>query len=750
MSRSKEYSKQHKATIRLVVVVSLVVIALVVFNVICLGRMSNTEVRDDMVQDAKVVSELAESGLEKLGELSIQGSAALSRSAVSDEMFEARRENVLRDFTRYNQFTQTYFLGNDSTLIMSNGQRIPFSGEKNAIIWNPSDQQGTFKIVSGISIGTEDLYFVSPVFKGDSIFGYFIGGCELKDRFAARVTACAELNGSLFIVNSTGLVIMQNGTVNDEALDGISNFFSFLKTELPDDGTYDSVIETIRENPGGYMQLYGDSRNYLMVFERLDSATEGYVIGILPASALSDAYISQRTEEIALLVIDIVFTVIIIAYLFIYGVKRSRSMVESLCYDALTHTLTTDYFRRRGAELMENTDFTYRVAVVDLVGFRYINELFGRERGDEVITVMARELGANLGKGELIGRNHADCFEMMIADYQLFRQKLIRVSEELRSFAQNIDVTYPILLRAGVVSCTKKNRDINDLIDKANAARKTADPQKGVYLVDYTDLMQGDIKMREEIEASMETAMEHGEFKVFLQPKMDVQKNCLAGAEALVRWIKRDGSMVYPDQFMPVFEENRFVEKLDFFMLDQVCALQKRLGEEGYERVPISVNQSQVLLSDPRYVTKVMDVINSYDLPRNLIELELTETTFFGDKDRMIEIMHQLREQNCIIDIDDFGSGYSSLNMIKDIPFDILKIDRMFFSDSNSGTGRVILQKIVEMAQAMNVDCICEGVETAEQEELLREIGCRYAQGYHYSKPIPADEFVEKFMKRNE
>ena len=335
-----------------------------------------------------------------------------------------------------------------------------------------------------------------------------------------------------------------------------------------------------------------------------------------------------------------------------------------------------------------------------------------------------------------------------MADPDSLKLSIIAISEKLKAFAINVDVTYPVILRAGIARTTEKNRDIMDLVDKANAARKAVNPKLDVPIMDYEDVLQADIRQREEIEAAQEAAMEHGEFRVFIQPKMDVLKNELAGAEALVRWIKMDGSMVYPDEFMPVFEANGFVERLDFYMLDQVCKMQKRLEAEGYELVPISVNQSQMLLKNPNYVEKVMDVLRANDTPRELIELELTETAFFGDTERMVDIMNRLRDEKCRIDIDDFGSGYSSLNMIKDIPFDILKIDRMFFSDSNSGTGKIILEKIVEMAQAMGVDCICEGVETPEQEELLRKIGCRYAQGYLYSKPIPMEEFIEKFMRK--
>jgi EAL domain-containing protein (putative c-di-GMP-specific phosphodiesterase class I) len=152
---------------------------------------------------------------------------------------------------------------------------------------------------------------------------------------------------------------------------------------------------------------------------------------------------------------------------------------------------------------------------------------------------------------------------------------------------------------------------------------------------------------------------------------------------------------------------------------------------------------------NPEYVKKVKKILKKYNIPKDMIELELTETVFLDEREKMISVMRELKSHDLILDIDDFGSGYSSLNLLKDVPFDILKIDREFFSEtSTSETSMLILRKIVEMADGLGVSCICEGVETKEQEIFLKEIGCRYAQGYLYSKPMPSKEFIDKYVSK--
>ena len=288
------------------------------------------------------------------------------------------------------------------------------------------------------------------------------------------------------------------------------------------------------------------------------------------------------------------------------------------------------------------------------------------------------------------------------------------------------------------------------MIDKANIARKYISGND--FVCKYTEDILVDARKVEEIESHMGEALANGEFKPFLQAKFNMIENHISGAEALVRWIKPDGKVVSPGDFIPVFERNGFVEKIDFYMLEEICKYLRRMIDENREVYKISVNQSRYLLNDPEYANKVKTILLKYQIPVGLIELELTETVFFHEKERMIQTMKELKNMNVDLSIDDFGSGYSSFNILKDVPFDVLKIDREFLSDSvHTEKGKIILQKIVDMAHGLGMSVICEGVENVEQIELLVSIDCHYAQGFYYARPIPIEEFIEKYnVKKDE
>ena len=247
----------------------------------------------------------------------------------------------------------------------------------------------------------------------------------------------------------------------------------------------------------------------------------------------------------------------------------------------------------------------------------------------------------------------------------------------------------------------------------------------------------------------MQTALVKGEFKAYLQPKWDIVNDRIVGAEILCRWIKDDGSTVFPTDFIPIFEQNGFVEKLDFYMLEVLCAKIKEYKKKsGYRIVPISINQSRILLCNPEYLKNVERVMTRYDTSIDDIQIEITESVFLNDREKMISLVDELKEMGLQLCMDDFGSGYSSLNILKDIPFDVLKIDKDFFSESNTSKDtKMIMHRIVEMADDLGIQVVCEGVETKEQIEMLKEIGCSMVQGYFYGKPIPFDEFMDTFLK---
>ena len=284
------------------------------------------------------------------------------------------------------------------------------------------------------------------------------------------------------------------------------------------------------------------------------------------------------------------------------------------------------------------------------------------------------------------------------------------------------------------------------MIDKANLARKSVVTSSRSLEAEYREQLMEETRKQERVESRMHEALDKGEFRPYLQPKWNMVTDQIYGAEALIRWVDSKGNVIPPSEFIPVFEKNGFIEQVDFYMLDAICKYIREMLDQGREVYPVSINQSRYLLYDPNYIMKVQEIMLKYRVPKGLIELEITETVFFNEKERMLEVMRNLKEFNMNLSIDDFGSGYSSLNLLRDIPFDVLKIDRGFLDESSqSETGKWILRKIVEMADGLNLKVICEGVETHEQVEMLLDIGCIYAQGFLYSRPVPLDDFMEKY-----
>ena len=237
----------------------------------------------------------------------------------------------------------------------------------------------------------------------------------------------------------------------------------------------------------------------------------------------------------------------------------------------------------------------------------------------------------------------------------------------------------------------------------------------------------------------MDYALEHGEFVMYLQPKYSISTAGVVGAEALVRWIHPEKGMLPPAEFISVFEKNGFIIKLDEYIWEQACKAIRGWIDSGVQPVPISVNISRVHLTDEKFIDVLDRLIEKYDIPKNMIETEITETVEnAGDS----EVIKRLKERGYMLLMDDFGSGYSSLNMLKSTPFDVIKIDRDFFSEFMlSDRGKKIISHTISMSKDIGLDMVAEGVETKEQAEFLKNCGCDVAQGFYYSKPVPINDF---------
>lgn len=249
------------------------------------------------------------------------------------------------------------------------------------------------------------------------------------------------------------------------------------------------------------------------------------------------------------------------------------------------------------------------------------------------------------------------------------------------------------------------------------------------------------------IEDNMEHALENNEFIVYFQPKVELKTNKIAGAEALVRWQNSKKELIPPNEFIPIFEKNGFITKLDIYVFEEVCKTIRKWLNEGINPIPVSVNLSRMHLQNPNFLKKYKEIQEKYEVPADLLEIELTETLVFENFEQLKKVIDDIHQMGFSCSIDDFGSGYSSLNLLKEIPVDILKLDRIFFSKKNDKRGNSVIESIISLAKKLNMTTISEGVETISQVEFLRKADCDLVQGYVYSKPLAKDDFEITFLK---
>lgn len=393
------------------------------------------------------------------------------------------------------------------------------------------------------------------------------------------------------------------------------------------------------------------------------------------------------------------------------------------------------------------------VAVLDIDKFKFVNERVGYEEGNRVLTRLHNTISDSINKGEVFARIVNDSFAITMlngSDSEL----IARLNEIFTEFTRrnSMHITLPISFSAGICrlnDCRHKgNIDPNIAIDRCSLAKKSVKDRRGNGIAFYDNKIREKELREKDYENEMPNALSNREFACFLQPKYGTKSRHIEGAEALIRWQSKEFGFVYPGDFIPISERNGFVVELDFFILDEVCRLMRKWLDSGLEPVVISVNQSRLHLDEPDYIGKLREIVDKYDIPYKYIELELTESVFTDNAELMIKTMQKLHDVGFKLSIDDFGSGYSSLNMLKDMPADVVKIDREFFNTTaNTQKGRAVISSVVDLANNLDMKVISEGVETEEQVEFLADIGCHMVQGFFFAKPMTVGDFESLWEK---
>ncbi len=442
-------------------------------------------------------------------------------------------------------------------------------------------------------------------------------------------------------------------------------------------------------------------------------------------------------------------------FLLIYGYrmlrKNHRQLIELAYYDSLTGAYNTVRFMQEMREAFAGPE-QYNVCVLNIHQFKFINEIFGRAQGDKLLCHISHVLKESVNSGEYFCRDTGDFFWIVLKgqDEEATGRRLYKMMEKISSFSLSRHHNYQIMLYCGV-AVRRDNSSPEMMMTHAMFALQTArgTDRNNVWFYDVE--LHKQETLQNYIESHMHQALKDKEFRMFLQPKMDMRTGKLGGAEALVRWIPKDGTIIYPNQFIPLFESNGFCSSLDMYMVENVCRKIREWIDAGITPVPISVNQSKILFYEEDYVENLCAALERYRIPGDLITLEILEGLAAGNIDELNEKIDQLKEKGFRISMDDFGSGYSSFNTLGKLHIDELKMDRVFLSaitGKEDERQEIIMAQVVDLAKKLRISTVAEGVETKENETLIRTLGCGYGQGYYYSRPIDEDEFDRKYMEK--
>ncbi len=423
-------------------------------------------------------------------------------------------------------------------------------------------------------------------------------------------------------------------------------------------------------------------------------------------------------------------------------------------YDSLTGVMKFDSFKTEAARILSaDPHGDYVIVYSDISNFRFINERYGYKSGDELLKSFVMGMDRNKYNLIITSRIFNDNFVSIIKldEFINLHNLALNIDNYTKRFIASQKEIYDeinIGVITGVYVLSKRTREVdkdsvNKFIDNANIARKYAKNILSEKAVFFDSNMEEKMRKQVEILTTMEKALENNEFIVVFQPKVRLRgENEIVGAEALVRWVKNDGKVVSPMDFIPLFEQNGFVVNVDFCVYEQVCKFLSQRIKNNEKIVPVSVNVSRVHLEKNDFIEKIEKLVSKYNIPREYLEFELTENIFLENSDRAIEVMNKLRSMNFKVSMDDFGSGYSSLNFLKKLPVDVLKMDKGFLDNGElEGNDEIVIRSVIDMAKRMRITVLCEGVETEKQAKFLMDAGCDLAQGYYFSKPVMLEEF---------
>ena len=453
------------------------------------------------------------------------------------------------------------------------------------------------------------------------------------------------------------------------------------------------------------------------------------------------------------IILVVIATLASFASVFGYSMYKKEEKDKEKAYrDSVAKISSMEKFRIDVSPLLHSEEKIHYYAIAaDIDKFKVINDLYGYEEGDKTIAYVAKVMKDKLDSYDFITRSVADNFIIL---------KKAAHEKEIEAYLKDVfatidlaiaerDIHYRMIIKAGIYHICAEDQEISSIMDKANLAKVSMGRWHQSNYNFYSEEMRQKNLEAKKLENDMEEALKNSEFCIYLQPQVDLVTKKIVSAEALVRWFHGSDGMISPAKFIPVFENNGFVVKLDLFVWEEAIKTLVKWRDNNQIMVPIAINLSRIDVGREGMIECLIQLMEKYELDREWIKTELTESACLEDDDLVMNRMRQLKDYGFRIAVDDFGSGYSSLHLLKKMPIDILKIDKSFL-DINEDmplTDEIVMRDVVDMGKHLDLQIIVEGVETIEQSDFLEAIGCDIAQGYLYGRPMPVEEFEKLLLE---
>ena len=646
-------------------------------------------------------------------------------------------QDLIEQYAKENNTDDLFTANRDGMALFDGGRKLDISGRhyfRLAIdgIPNISD-----KLISRIN-GDEVFVISVPLSYNGEIVGTIQKVITFEEMYKICSLSIFSSQGYMYVINREGYVILHSAHPKCEQKS--DNYFRDLYG-AGNPKASEQMKRDIRNNRNGFIETTIAGREIFSAYTPIEKIHDWYLITSVPNNA-----VSPNGNTVISIFYFILFVIVVIftssLTYFLWYKNKQRAQLEKIAFvDTVTLGDTYNKFLVDAQGILTQCPHKkFHIIKFDIDNFKYINNFYGFEFGDRILRKINESISQQLNAHELIARIYSDHFVILLENAAEGRLNA------LLSSIENEEIT--LYFSAGIYSVTDSTESINLMVDKAGTAARSIKGVLNKKFAYYTNKFEQITIHNEQLKRAVKQALKNDEFIPYYQPKVDINSGILVGGEALVRWKTREGKFIFPNEFIPMCEQTGLIVELDMIMYEKVLKFLKSFLEQGLACVPISVNFSRLHLMDSDFLSKIVKKQCEYGVPAHLIEIELTESAIFDNIDTIYAFTRKMHANGFAIAMDDFGSGYSSLNMLKDIPIDVLKIDKGFLSEAADNNRRnIIFSSIADMARKLNIKVVVEGVEHLENVRLMKECGCSIAQGYYFAKPMDEESFRNVFKE---